>query len=289
MKKKLLTVLSLVALFTASAFGVGCGESNSGTSDAGSPETSNSASVDGGSESNGGTSEEVKQPSITLSESTLSIEAYASATLTATLENSEATIAWSSSDESVAKVVDGVVTAYKAGTATITATAGTVSAACQVTVTAATESPVFTELPETLTIIKGSYEELDATLIYKGSEFTMATITYTTEGDVVNVNEEGVVVGAAYGTQDVVVKAFVGTEEIASKTISVTVIEYGVLIVDLEENTLELTVGDEGFSLSEIQVQLNGAIVEDAALVAESEDDLVATVEGGKIIAVGYF
>ncbi|MBR4631424.1 MAG: Ig-like domain-containing protein [Treponema sp.] len=65
------------------------------------------------------------------------------ATLTATIENASEvtsgkdTIEWASSDKSVATVSDGVVTAKKAGTATITAscTYGGASATCAVTVT----------------------------------------------------------------------------------------------------------------------------------------------------------
>lgn len=46
-------------------------------------------------------------------------------------------IVWTSSDETIAKVVDGKVTALKAGTVTITATAGTKSATCTITIAAA--------------------------------------------------------------------------------------------------------------------------------------------------------
>ena len=284
MKKKLLAVLSLMTLFTASVFAAGCGQT-SGSSDTGASNTDSSSQLPDVSDSTG-SEETPAEPSIQLNVATLSVEIYESATLTATLENSEESIVWVSSDETVAKVVDGVVTAYKEGTATITATAGEVSASCQITVTAATETPIFAELPESLTIIKSLTEELDATLTYKGNTFTMATVTFATEGGVLSVDENGVVTAVDYGTQNVVVKAFVGEEEIASKTIAVEVIEYGQLIVEIPENTLNLTVGDEGFALSAIQVQLNGGIVENPTLVAVSEDDSIAAVQDGKIIAV---
>ena len=45
------------------------------------------------------------------------------------------TVTWTSSDEAVASVADGVVTAVAAGSATITAAAGDVTASCEVTVT----------------------------------------------------------------------------------------------------------------------------------------------------------
>ena len=66
-------------------------------------------------------------------------EQYATAKLVATLTPADATtdIVWTSSDEKVATVKAGTITALSAGTAPITATAGAVSATCKVTVKAA--------------------------------------------------------------------------------------------------------------------------------------------------------
>lgn len=75
---------------------------------------------------------------VTLSKTTLSLEVGDNETLTATVAPNNATdktVTWKSSDYSVAKVENGKVTALKAGTATITATAGRKSATCKVTVT----------------------------------------------------------------------------------------------------------------------------------------------------------
>lgn len=74
-----------------------------------------------------------QETTITLDKTTLGIEAGQSATLKATITpNAAAT--WQSSDKAVADVNNGVVTAKKAGTATITATANGKSATCKVTV-----------------------------------------------------------------------------------------------------------------------------------------------------------
>ncbi|MDY4512646.1 MAG: Ig-like domain-containing protein [Paludibacteraceae bacterium] len=84
---------------------------------------------------------EVAATGIKLSETSLSKEQYKRATLVATLEPADATteVVWSSSDEKVATVVNGVVTMVGVGNATITAQAGEgVKATCTVEVSEAT-------------------------------------------------------------------------------------------------------------------------------------------------------
>lgn len=82
---------------------------------------------------------------VTLDKTTASVEEGKTVTLTATVAPADTTedktVTWKSSDETVATVKDGVVTAVKAGTANITATAGGKTATCAVTVTAKAEDP----------------------------------------------------------------------------------------------------------------------------------------------------
>ena len=82
---------------------------------------------------------DVPATGVTLDKTTLSLTEGESATLTATVEPENATdkaIVWTSSDNAVATVENGVVTAVKAGTATITAACGEAKATCAVTVKA---------------------------------------------------------------------------------------------------------------------------------------------------------
>ena len=83
-------------------------------------------------------SKEVEVVSVLLSESAVSLIVGETATLVATVEPSIADydgISWTSSDPSVVTVTDGVIQVHKAGTATITASAGgVISRACTVTV-----------------------------------------------------------------------------------------------------------------------------------------------------------
>lgn len=73
---------------------------------------------------------------ITLSESNLSFEGEGETVIIATVtpENCNQSIIWTSTDKTVATVIDGVVTAVSEGNATIMATCGDYSATCDVTV-----------------------------------------------------------------------------------------------------------------------------------------------------------
>jgi len=91
---------------------------------------------------------------IELNKAELSLEVGATEALviTKTPEDGEGTINWTSSDEAVATVDDGTVTAVAEGTATITASAGEgddLNAECALTVTAVEPTPDPEPDPET--------------------------------------------------------------------------------------------------------------------------------------------
>lgn len=93
-----------------------------------------------GAQVNPPTPTDVKVTGVTLDKTTLSVVEGKTATLTATVAPANATVkdvTWKSSDDKIAKVANGTVTAVKAGKATITVTTkeGNKTATCQVTVT----------------------------------------------------------------------------------------------------------------------------------------------------------
>ncbi len=86
----------------------------------------------------------VEVTGIRLNKTSLTLDAGAAATLTATVLPANATdprVTWSSSDPAVVTVVNGKVTALAPGSAAVTAAAGGYSAVCTVTVNALPEEP----------------------------------------------------------------------------------------------------------------------------------------------------
>ena len=73
---------------------------------------------------------------ISVSPASASVTVGATTTVTATTTPTGAAVVWSSSNTNVATVVNGVVTGVRAGTAVITATAGSYSDSCEITVSA---------------------------------------------------------------------------------------------------------------------------------------------------------
>lgn len=91
----------------------------------------------------GSASEPVDNTKVTLNARNVEMDYYETTTLVATVENSTQEIVWTSSDEEIAVVENGVVTpTEKDGRVTITATVGNVSASCNVNVVKPGVAPV---------------------------------------------------------------------------------------------------------------------------------------------------
>ncbi len=143
------------------------------------------------------------------------IELGATATLVATITPDDATnknVTWSSSDEAVATVVDGVVTAVGYGTATITATTedGGLTATCEVLVPKHAKGIKFSTASYSLK--KGKTVNLFERLVFNPIDATYQDVTWTiVNPTIASIDQEtGVVTGLKSGSTMILVKVLDG-------------------------------------------------------------------------------
>lgn len=150
MKKSLLLVILAIITVLASVFFVAC-NGGDGSSESTAPAVSDSTGGDGGSEI-------LPEVTISLDKKDLTVDMYDEAELVANVKNSDETVVWTSDNESIATVADGIVKGVAEGETTIKATVGDKTATCNVTVTKSSEIPV----------IRTEYSEMN---LYSGDEF----------------------------------------------------------------------------------------------------------------------
>ena len=219
--------------------------------------------------------------SVTLDQTSLTLEEEQTATLVATVKPDDATdktVTWSSSDAAVATVDEtGKVTAVKEGTATITAKAGEKTAACEVTVKKKVIAVEAVTLDKAeLSITKGESATLVATVTPDNA--TDKTVTWSSsDADVASVDETGKVTALEGGNATITAKA---GDKTATCEVTVT--------VPVESVTLDQT----SLTLEEEQTATLVATVKpddatDKTVTWSSSDAAVATVdETGKVTAV---
>lgn len=140
----------------------------------------------------------VNTESITLDKTTLSLAVGESAILTATVKPDDATdktVTWSSSDESVAKVDNGKVTALKSGKTTITAKCGGKTAECSVTVTVPASSVTLDKTSLSLSV--GETAQLTATV--KPDDATDKTVVWSSSDESIAKVDNGKVMALKIG------------------------------------------------------------------------------------------
>ena len=106
----------------------------------------------------GGSAQEIPVQSVSLSDATLTLSEGESKTLTVTVLPANATsrvVVWSVSPTGFATVANGKVTGSKAGSCTVTATAGGKSASCAVTVEVAETAQLIYTLPAETELTNG--------------------------------------------------------------------------------------------------------------------------------------
>ena len=250
---------------------------------------------------NGETGEQQPQASVTISTPSASLDLYDTLQLSATAENTEESIAWSSSDPSRASVENGLVTALAVGTARITASAGGASAVCTVTITDSQAAPVLSVSETDVQLEVGSSLTVTASVMLKGEQADNVQYSWTGGGQVVSVSPQGgtaVLTGLAPGPAEVYVSATVRGVYVAAK-IAVTIRDAGIAfdIANCMPNesggySLELyTLAADGFAdalTPALTVFENGTELEDPDVSWQSNDSSVVRVEGDEsFVAVG--
>ncbi len=112
------------------------------------------------------------------------------------------TITWTSDNAAVATVdEDGTVTAVSVGVANITATCGTATATCKVTVNPVTASEILLSV-EDMTLLVGQSDKLSATV--KPDNVTDKAVTWTSDNTAVaTVDEDGTVTAVSVGVANI--------------------------------------------------------------------------------------
>lgn len=154
--------------------------------------------------------------SFTLDKTSLELTVGETEQLTATVKPDDATdknVTWTSSDESVAKVDNGKVTAIKSGKATITAKCCGKTVECAVTVTVPTGAVTLDKT--SLSLAVGETAQLTATV--KPDNATDKNVTWTSSDESVAKVDNGYVVAVKEG--EAIISASVGSVSASCKVV----------------------------------------------------------------------
>ena len=217
---------------------------------------------------------------VTVDKATLSLEVNKTSTLVATVAPENATnknVTWKSSDNTIATVNEaGVVTAKAIGTATITSTASTQTATCEVIVTKAPNVDVTKitidpttlslEVNKTSTLIAEVFPEnaTDKSVTWKSSDETIATV-----------DANGAVTAKADGTATITATA--GTQ---TATCTVTTVVIPVTGLTIDPTTLDLSVN----KTTTITATVTPADASYKDVVWNSSNSDIATVDAAGVV-----
>ncbi|THF74922.1 Ig-like domain-containing protein [Cohnella fermenti] len=183
---------------------------------------------------------------------------------------------WKSSNESVADILNGVVTGYKAGTATLTATYGSKTATIAVEVDAtsiltASSTNVYLNIAGTKSIT------LTATLAAGGSSDVTSLATWSSSNSDVAYVSNGVITGASSGSATV-------TATYNGKSVKIAVDVEVAKYLDIGSDELAMSAGDSPKQLTLKATFSNGSVVDvtSKATWSSSNED-AASAEGGLV------
>ncbi|MBQ4622261.1 MAG: Ig-like domain-containing protein [Bacteroidaceae bacterium] len=213
---------------------------------------------------------------LTLDQQTAEVVRNETLTLTATVTPQDADnkeIVWTSSDETIATVKDGVVTALKVGEAIITATTtdGTnLTATCTVTVKPIVVSSLTLD-QQTAEVVRNETLTLTATVTPEDAD--NKEITWTSSDETIATVKDGVVTALKVGEAIITATTTDGTNLTATCTVTVK----PVLLTSITLNTIELTLEVGETALLTATVAPEEA--DNKSVVWSSSDETVVTVD----------
>ncbi|MCI8384721.1 MAG: hypothetical protein HFJ33_07730 [Clostridia bacterium] len=230
---------------------------------------------------------------VTLNKTEATIQVGKTDMLVATVQPTNATnknVIWTSSNEQVATVENGVITAKAKGNTTITVTTedGNHTATCQITVEKKEEPPITVNVTEvklnkTTTSIKvGETETLVASVLPANA--TNKNVTWTSSNERVATVTGGVVTGIAEGTTTITVRTENGSHT-ATCQVNIQKTEEKPTItkvtgVTLNQKSLTLTVGNSG----NVVATITPANATNKEVQWKVEDETIATISKTGII-----
>lgn len=222
--------------------------------------------------------------SISINEGDQTLKVSQTKDLTITYNPEETTdskaITWSSSDETIAKVENGKVTALKPGEATITATgANNTKDSIKVTVPVILATEVVITKNET-TINRGKSETLIANILPEDTTETKVITWSSSDETIATVDENGTVTAIKVGIVTITATA----EGLTPATCTVTV-DSPLEGISLSESNLTLEAGKDSKALV-VKLDPEDATVDATKVVWESLNTEIATVVDGVVTAV---
>ena len=194
-------------------------------------------------------------------------------------------VIWSSSSPSVATVSNtGLVTAVKAGSTTITATCGSVSATCVVTVEPTPLTSVSVAAANNKTTLRdGQTVQLTATTMPSNATTPVSLTWSTSDAAVATVSTEGLVTaGAKVGTATITVKANNSASKEVTGSIQIVVEATPATTVTLNKTTLTL----QASQTETLTASVAPSTTTNKTVTWATSDATVATVTDGKVTAL---
>ena len=219
-----------------------------------------------------------KVESLTLSESILELSLGSSMTLEAIMQAHNldySCIEWSTSDESVATVVDGVVTALGVGECDITVSCQDKSATCHVVVRPILPTSIELDV-HNVTMNLGEKTLVVATILPENT--TDKTVVWTSSDESIAVVENGVIMAVGVGECIITANCQGLTDHCRVQVLPILPAS-----VELNTHEAEMTIG-ETLTLEATVMPENTT---EKTLVWSSSDETVATVVDGVVTAVG--